>query len=208
MPTHTNFRDVSHVSDPLLSDQLESNWALFIQWALLGVGGFQNVEKSQSGCYGADLSRLRPVTDPYLGSGLVWEGFRKDWVWETGVEYPLQPIRVSGVYVNESFLPLASGVVVDYPNGRVTLPSAVAVTSTVKAAHSYRLFQVSTADAPFWNQVQTRSLRPDDPQFLQNGSGAWDPHPGMRTQLPAVVVEAGGYGSRRGKELMKDIQVV
>jgi hypothetical protein len=154
------------------------------------VGGFFNVSRPTTGPYGGDQSRLRPATVPGLPDGTVWEGFRRDWVWESGVEYPVQPVRVSGVYVGGAFVPVQSGVVVDYPNGRVVLPSAVPATSVVQCEFSPRLYQLYSADHPAWRQIQTGSWRADDPQFLQAGSGAWDTLSENRVQLPAVFIEA------------------
>lgn len=201
MPTHTQLKGVSHVADSLVSDQLEANLAGFFQWAFLGVGGFFTVSRGQEGCFDGDQSRLRPVDDPNHRAGTVWEGFRKDWVWESGVECDRQPVRVSGVYVDGGFLPLSSGVVVDYPNGRVVLPSPAAPTGGVQCEFSYRQFQVYTADHNGWREVQTGSWRADDSHFLQEGSGAWDVLAQSRVQLPAVFVEAVPNATRRGKAI-------
>lgn len=128
----------------------------------------------------------------------MWEGFRKDWVWESGVEYHTQPIRVSGVYVADTFRALGSGDFVDYPNGRVVLASGIPQASGVQCEFSYRLFQTHTADHPAWQTVQTRSFRNDSEDFLLVGSGAWDVMAQNRVQLPAVFVEAVPNTSRRG----------
>lgn len=208
MPTHTELKGVSSVFDALLSDALETNLLSFFQWGFLGVGGFLNAEIPQSGAYGGDESRLRLVDDPNYEAGQVWEGFRKDWVWETGVPYVTQPIRVSGVYVDGDFQGL-SGVSVDYPNGRVIFDSPVSTSSTVTAEYSYRLFQLYSADSQWW-QAQPNSFRVDDPHFLQAGSGSWDVLAENRVQFPAIVVEAVpkiSFGSRKGLELGNLTQV-
>lgn len=205
MPTYTTLKQVTHISDSLLSDILESNIASFFQWGTLGVGGFYNVSITSSGEYGGNQSRLRMVTDPAYVDGQVWEGFRKDWVWESGVEYAQQPISISGVYVNGGFHP-ASGIgaykhIVDYPHGRVVFDTAIPKTSQVNCEYSYRLYQFYTADVPWWQDIQPNSFRVDDNQFLQQGSGAWDILSEYRIQLPAVVVEAATRTSREGKQL-------
>lgn len=201
MATHTSLKSVNSIGDSLLSDQLEANLYSFFNWATLGVGGFFNVTIPSSGCYGGDQHRLRPVKEPGVTDGTIWEAFRKDWVWESGVDCNIQPIRVSGVYINNSFLPISSGITVDYPNGRVTLPSAISTTSTVTANYSYRLYQFYTADAPWWQELQTNSFRVDDSQYLQQGSGAWDVLARTRIQLPAVIVESIPRQSRFGKNI-------
>lgn len=213
MPTHTSLKGVSSVFDSLLSDQLEANLLAFFQWGLLGVGGFFDVAASQSGGYGGDEGRLRPVSDPNYDDGRVWEAFRKDWVWETGVGWPRQPVRVSGVYVDGDFRPLSStgqyAHAIDYPNGRVIFDSPVSRSGEVRCEYSYRLFQLYTADTDWWGQLQARSFRVDDPQFLQWGSGSWDVLAENRVQLPAVVVEAvPNVHSRVGYEIGSAAQTV
>lgn len=207
MATHTQFKGLKNVNDSLQSDQLEANILGFYGWASLGAGGFFNVSIPTSGVYGGNEHQLRPVTDPYHQPGQVWEGFRKDWVWESGVEYSVQPIRVSGVYVDGDFLPLNSGVHVDYPNGRVTLENAVNPTGAVTCEYSYKLYQWYSADNTWWEQVQMNSFRVDDSQFLQMGSGAWDVLAENRIQLPAVIVEAVPRADRRPFELGSLVQI-
>ncbi len=201
MSDSTQFKNASDIKDFGISDLLEMSMVAFCQWASLGIGAFANVAVASSGAYGGQLSRLRRSEDKnYLGAQ-CWEGFRKDWVWESGVGYPVQPIQVSGVYVNGNFQP-ASGVGpyahhIDYPNGRVVFDTPIPSGSIVTCEHSYRYVQWTTSDAPWWRDVQSNSLRIDDPHFLQAGSGAWAVPPERRVQLPAVVVEATTNSSRK-----------
>lgn len=211
MPTHTSFKNVSEYGRPLLSDTLEANFFMFLNWAFLEAGAFSNVSIPASGAYGGQKHRLRlcddrnyPITS---GSGQVWEGFRKDWVWETGLQRSSeqQPIRVSGVFVGGVFRP-ATGVGphahrVDYTLGRILFDSPIPTGSIVTCEYSYRNVQVSTADTPWWREVQQNSLRVDDNHFLQYGSGAWHLQGGSRIQLPAIIVEAAPSTRRTGKEL-------
>lgn len=196
MPSHTSLKSVSNISDILLSKSLELNLSAHFQWGLLGIGGFFNINVPTSGAYGGDQSRLRLVTeDSNYTSGRVWEGFRSDWVWETGVEYPYQPIHVSGVWVNSVFYPTVSTTGayahhVEYPAGRVVFNSAIATNSTVQASYSFRYVHFTHGSVPWWRQVQTRSLRNDDAHFLTQGSGAWSLLSQNRIQLPAVIVDA------------------
>jgi hypothetical protein len=202
MPTFTSLHGVHSVAQPLLSEQLESNLLYFFQWGLLGIGAFENVTIPTSGAYGGDMHRLRKADDPNYDDGQVWEAFRRDWVWETGVDCPFQPIRVSGVYVDGHFHP-ATGVgpyahAIDYPNGRVIFGSGLPTDSVVSCEYSYRNYHVTTADAPWWREIQQGSLRVDDTHFLQEGSGAWSILSQSRVQLPAVVIEAVPRTSRYG----------
>lgn len=191
---HTRLKGLTEIGSALLSDQLETNLVSFFNWGLLGVGAFFNVSIPTSGAFGGDKHRLRLATDPYYDDGQVWQGYRQDWVWETGVDYSVQPIRVSGVRVNGTFYPSSTTGVykhhVDYPQGRIVFDAAINPSSVVTCEYSHRYVHFTHSDAPWWRQVQLDSFRVDDEHFAQQGSGAWAVLSKNRVQLPAVVVEA------------------
>ncbi len=203
MSTYTNLRGTTDISESLISDQLEINLFSFFNWAFLNVGGFSNVNIPTSGIFGGNQHQLRPVTDSNYTEGQVWEAFRRDWVWETGVERTNQPIQVSGVYVNGHFNALASGgFFVDYPGGRIVFDTPLVVpSSTVTCEYSYRRYQLFTADTPWWQSFQTDSFRVDDNEFQQTASGVWDILSQNRVQLPAIVIEAYPKTTRVGYEI-------
>lgn len=214
MPSYTRLKGVTDIAQSTLCDQLESNIIQFFNWGMLCIGGFGNVViGSASGAYGGDMSRLRSVSDPNYINGQVWEGFRQDWVWESGIEYPIQPIQVSGVYVNNVFYPIDSTGVyshhVNYPLGRVTfdnpLPTDGSV--TVQANYSYRLFTFQSSDQNWFRQVMFESFRVDKSDFLQFGSGVWNVLAQDRVQLPAVVIDVIPRRSMYGYELGGTVQV-
>jgi len=193
------------VQDTLLSDQLESNLVSWFQWGLLQKGAFWTVGIPSSGTFGGNTHRLRSVTDPNYQQGQVWEAYRNDWCFETGVGYQYRdPIRVSGVYVNGGFHPLNSTGTyahrIDYRWGRVVFDSPIPASSVVTAEYSHRLFHFAPASAPWWRQVQTNSYRVDSPAYLQ-GSGAYSILAQNRVQLPAVVVHVIPNSRRFGKEV-------
>jgi hypothetical protein len=203
--TSTTLKGVDNIGDSLLSEQLECNALAFFSWGLLGIGGFFNVNIPQSGAYGGDFSRLRLSEDPNYSVGQVWEGFRKDWVWESGVEFTSQPTAISGVFVDGQYYNPADtggyGHLVDYPNGRIIFASPIDSGSTVTCEYSYRLWQWYTQDVPWWEEIQFNSYRVDSPQFLQYGSGAWSILAENRVQLPAVIVEAVSRTDRKPFEI-------
>jgi hypothetical protein len=206
MADNTALKGVSNVGDSLLSDILEANLIGFFQWATLGVGSFYNVRIPTTGPYGGSQHQLRLSEDPNYIPGQVWEAFRRDWIWETGVEYGTQPIHVSGVYINGTFYPVSTtgafAHIIDYPNGRVVFQAPINAASVVTCEYSYRYHNWSTADVPWWREIQIASMRVDDFQFLQTGSGAWSQLSQSRVQLPAVVIEAipqvTGFGKQMG----------
>lgn len=191
---YLHFKNVSDITESLPSDQLESNLLAFFQYGLVSIGGFYNVTIPAPGAYGGDQHRLRPASDPNYDDGQVWEGLRKDWVWETGVPYRIDPIRVSGVFIDGDFHSVdGTGTYahhVNYPLGRVVFDSAISPSSVVTCEFSPRYFQLYPADSRWFQEIQAGTFRADDSQFLTAGSGAWATLAGNRVQLPATVVEA------------------
>lgn len=204
MSTFTALKNVTKFSDATLQTQLLVGTQYFFNWALLSVGAFQNVRLAQSGQYGGSRSRLRAVVDPEYTDGQVWEAFRKEWVWETGVEFGIQPINISGVWVNNIFQP-STGIgtyahVVDYPNGRILFSSAIATTANVQAEYAYKSFPFYSADEPWFQTLQFHSMHVEDTNFLL-GSGIWGVLATDRVQLPAVVIECGRRPQADGLQL-------
>lgn len=190
------FYGVTEYSQPYLSDQLEMNCQYFFDWCFLQMGAYENITTPLSGIYGGDFSRLRPVRDPNYNNGEVWEGARRNWVWETGIDRNTQPIRVSGVFINGNFQPV-TGVgpyahSIDYWNGRVIFDSAISTNSVVTCEYTYRYVNTYPANMvdEFKKMLQTNSFRVDDVHFLEFGSGSWNPHSRQRLQLPAIIVES------------------
>ena len=100
----TQLQRVSNVGNTLLNSELESNLKSYLDWGLLGIGGWFNVEIPTSGAWGGTFDQLRLVDDPSYSAGQIWESARKDWVWETGVPYTGgSPIQITGVSVNGTF---------------------------------------------------------------------------------------------------------
>ena len=196
---YTSFSKVSHVGDTLFTSELENNLKWYMDWGLLQIGSWTDVNIPTSGAFGGDFSNLRPVEDPSYVNGQVWESARKDWVWETGTLYSdggsdYSGIDISGVYVNGTLYGTGDGTYghhYDYPNGRVVFDSAISTTATVELEHSYRNIQVYVADqAPWWDELQYDSLRVDDPSYSVAGSGSWGILSNHRVQMPAIVIEA------------------
>ena len=190
----TTFQHVSQVGDTLLNCELESNLKSYLDWGMLGIGGWFNVNIPTSGAWGGTFDQLRVVDDPSYTLGQVWEPPRKDWVWETGVAYTGgSPIDISGVYVNSTLKGTGDatyGHHYNYPLGRVVFDTAVPITSTVKLEYSYRNVQTYIADqAPWWDELQYNSMRVDDTTFSQISSGNWSILANHRVQMPAVVIE-------------------
>lgn len=198
-------KHITNIGETLLTSQIESNLKSYLDWGLLGVGSFSNVSIPTSGAFGGTFDKLRLVDDPSYTDGQVWESPRKDWVWETGVYYNIQPTDISGVTVNGNFYGTGDatyGHHYNYPLGRVVFDSAIPVNSNVQLEYSYRNVQTYIADqAPWWDEIQYGSYRVDDSTLYDVGSGNWQILSNNRVQLPAVVLEATSRRSFKPYEL-------
>lgn len=199
------FKQVAHFGNSALMNKLEANLKVWLDWAFLCIGGWTDVSSPTVGAYGGDFSVLRRVDDPSFTAGTVYEAARKDWVWETGVNYvdvnsaTKNPTSPAVIYVDAS--PVSPDYI-SYPMGRVVFSSPVASTSTVTASYSYRNVQVYIADAaPWWNELQYRSFRPDDNQFTQLDDGSWAIGTNHRIQMPCIIIEAVPRAISRGYQL-------
>ena len=96
---YKSLRGFANSQDATLSNILLENFITFYDWGLVDKGDFYNIDIPESGLYGGNKHKLRPVQDPNYNDGQVWEGYRGNWVWETGVANVEQPIRISGVDV-------------------------------------------------------------------------------------------------------------
>lgn len=191
----TNFKFVNHIGDFQVMNQLEVNLKALTEWSILRMGGFSNITSPTSGAYGGDFAALRLVDDPMYTAGQVWESARRDWVWESGVNYSdptggiHNPNTVGTPVVNGSAT--SETYVVNYPLGRIIFDTAIATTATVSTQHAFRDVQVLIADeAPWWRQLQFQSFRPDDSHFGQTTSGNWSILGSNAVQMPVVIIEA------------------
>jgi hypothetical protein len=194
MPDYTKLKGVTNIADSMISTQISDNIIEFFNWGLLEAGSYFNVNMPATGLYGGNKHELRLVDDPNYSAGQVWEGYRSNWVWETGVSPSTQPIQVSGIYIGGAFQP-GTGVgtyahYVDYPNGRIVFDSAISTTSTVSAEFSYKWVNVIKAEGiPWFRELQYNSQRVDSEHFAQTGSGDWSQLGQARVQMPALAVE-------------------
>jgi len=207
MPSErAKFKGVIHIGDSQLMNKLEINLKTWFDWAFLQVGGWTDVTAGSSpGGFGGDFSTLRLVDDKSFTAGTVWEAPRKDWTWETGVNYvdttgatqnPTSPatVEVAGVPTVPDHI--------NYPMGRIVFSTPIASTTLVQATYSYRYVQVYRADSvPWWQELQYRSFRPDDTHFAQLSSGTWAVGGQHRIQMPCIILEAVPRSVSRGFQL-------
>lgn len=211
MSSYTKLKHVARISDTDLLTEIETNLKYYLDWGLLGIGGWVDVKNPQTGIQGGIESILKYVEDPSYNNGQVFQGFRKDWVWETGVEYNdgsgnQEPISITGIQLGSNIYSSGDanyGWYINYPLGRVIFNSAIPTGSIVKADYSYRWCQIYVADdAPWWRELQYKSFDSSETQFIQKENiGDWSICGHHRVQMPSVIIECVPKGTAEGYEL-------
>lgn len=182
------FKGVTNIGDAEFSEVLRDNLIGYVDWGMIQAGGYINISIPTTTEYGGGPHRLRPVSDPSYTDGQVWEAYRQNWVWESGLAPATPPISISGVFVDTVFN--SSGYTVDYPQGRIVFDTAISTASNVQVEYSFKWVRVMDARSiPWFNRAQRRSFRVDDTNYLPN-SGGWVETASTRVQLPVVAVEA------------------
>jgi hypothetical protein len=199
---YTQLKGVTHISKELESQNILHGTIDFFNWGFLNIGAYQNITINPmvSGVYGGQKYRLRPVKDNRFNDGQVWEGFRSNWVWETGVSFSPAPIRVSGVYVGGSFYNSADSIYghyVDYKRGRVVFSGTIPTTSVVTAEFSPRTITFMDSESPEIKTILSEIDRVEKGEYLHFGSGSWNTTSDMRAELPVVSVNVNYSNSYR-----------
>lgn len=193
MAYNNQLKGIVNTADVNLTTILMENMIGFLDHGLINAGSFFNVERGDMGLYDASEAKLRMVADPRYTDGQVWESYRSNWVWETGLDSSDDPISVSGVWVNGSYYENGNGTKpfhIDYPNGQIIFDTALTSTDLVEVNHSNKWVRVMPQRGmPWFREIQADSFRNDHPHFLQSGSGEWAQLAETRTQLPAIGVE-------------------
>ena len=155
-------KGINSVFDYTLNNDIQDGLVEYFDWALLEKGNYFNVTSGELSPNGQDYSRLRLSSSDQYDDGQVWEGFRKNWVWQSGVSYSPAPIvgtnnvkpGISGVYVDGAFKPSTiTGTYahyVDYFDGRVVFDTAIPTGSVVQAEFSYKWINVLFANNVPW----------------------------------------------------------
>lgn len=212
---HTKLNSLTNAQDATISNILLDNFINFYDWGFVDRGSFYNISIPQSGLYGGDRHKLRKSDDPRYTSGKVWEGYRKNWVWESGIDGTTQqPITISGVFVDGDFYATGNTTkpfYVDYPNGRVIFDDAQSSSANVQLEYSHKWVDVVPAEGISWfRQIQSRSFRNESGFHVEN-SGGWAVLGQSRVQLPALAVEVipprslEGYQLGGGQNVNNDI---
>jgi hypothetical protein len=193
----SSLKGFSSFGDATITTHVRENLISLFDYGLLEKSAFVNVDVPSTGYYGGLDHRLRLVKDPRFTDGQVWEGFRSNWVWESGLGAYTSTNNarpgVSGVYINEAFYPTSTTGIyshhINHPLGRVVFGSPIPASSVVSCRYSYKYVNVTKADGLEWfKQVQEYSERSDNSNFVNN-SGEWGILADNRLQLPAIGIE-------------------
>lgn len=184
---NNQFQHVSKYTDNLLLNTLEINLKYFLESALLNIGAWTDILIDQSQFNGISLSKLTASKDPSYVNGSVWEGARKDWVWENNIVFEEQsPITINSISINNTLL--TDKYNIDYINGRIILDDPISIDSDVRVAHSFRNVQVYRAsDCPWWRLLQSHSF---DSTTLVFNNNEWSVGPHHRVQMPCIIIDS------------------
>lgn len=189
---NTKFKGVNNIGQDLLLNVLESNFKMYLDWAFLHIGGWFDVDIGNESLYGVNQhSKLLPVSDPAYSDGQVWQGIRKDWVWETGVDYnSSSPHQIYQVLVDSVPVPKQDNFIINYPLGRIIFNSPISIGSDVNLSYSYRFVQTHrSSDSPWFNIIQYSSFNTSNEDIQRTEDGEWSIGGNHRIQLPAIVIE-------------------
>lgn len=203
MANYDGLKGFTSIHDYSLNNNIQDALVEYYDWALLEKGNYFNVTKGELSPNGKDMSRLRLSSNDSYASGQVWEGFRKNWIWQSGVSGVGMPAPIvgtninfpgiSGVYVNGQFQP-TSGVGqyshhIDYFNGRIIFNSAIPTGSVVQVEYSYKYINIVYANnVPWLREIQSNTQQPTN-NFYDVSTGSWDIPPETRLQLPTIAFE-------------------
>jgi len=197
----SKLKGISDIFDYTLNNDIQDGLIEYFDWALMDIGNYFNSTLGELSPNGQDYSKLRLSSNDQYSTGQVWEGFRKNWIWQSGVNHSPAPLvgtdnenpGVSGIYVDDTFYPNTTtgsySYTIDHFNGRIIFDDVIPTGSKVQVQHSYKWVNVVYANSvPWLRDVQLRTTEPTS-NFFNTDKGSWDIPPESRLQLPAIAVE-------------------
>jgi hypothetical protein len=187
------FKGINNISQDMLLNILEANFKMYLDWSFLNIGAWLDAEKPQETIYGNNVHyKLIPVSDMSYSDGQVWQGIRKDWVWETGITYQsTSPKVISQVLVNGTPILKTNNFIIDYLSGRIIFNNPISISSIVELEYSYRFVQVHrSSDSPWFNIIQYSSFNTANNDIQQIDTGEWSIGGHHRVQLPCIIIES------------------
>jgi hypothetical protein len=193
------FNNVEKFNEYFLGTQLEHNIHRFLEWGFVNIGGFTNIRRNITDINSTNPSKLKNNNnDPSFPSNTVWETNKKQWIHESGISYKnYSPINISGVYLNNNFLPAPSGsgnyqYRLDYDNGRVIFNKNLSASSDLKMDYSYHNIQIYKGQDCLdeWRILQENTLNSSEKVNTST-----------RIQMPCIIIEQAGPSNFQPYEL-------
>ncbi|NDC95891.1 hypothetical protein EB077_11350, partial [bacterium] len=186
----TSFKNVNSITEDFLLNSLEVNLKMFLDWSFLTIGGWFDVIVSNNTLQDNTYFKLKPVNDYGIVPGKVWEGIRKDWVWESGISCGNRnPITDYNLTINNQNIDI-NNYKINYPEGRIILNNPVSVNASVKINYSYRYVQVYRANNNEWFSIIQYNGPSTTKSIDRTSDGSWKIGNSHTIQLPAIVIEA------------------
>jgi len=104
---------ITNIFNHTLTNEIQDNLIEYFDWGFMDKGNYFNVTLGEESPDGFDYSLLQISDNKNYDPGQAWEGFRKNWIWQSGISHSPSPIvgsnnsipGISGVYVNDDFYP-------------------------------------------------------------------------------------------------------
>jgi hypothetical protein len=191
---YNNFVSVTGIGQNYLINQLEDNLKSYLDNGFLNIGAFININSPTSGINDISYHKLRPVQQPGYANYKVWQSFKKDWVWETGIQYNgTSPNKISGIRINNTLYaaPTGSGNFtynINYPLGNVVFNNALPSGTNMELNYSYRWCQVyKSSSCSWWRELQKSTY--DGTQLEKTDRGDYVISSQHRVQMPCIIIE-------------------
>jgi hypothetical protein len=208
---NTCFKSINNINEDLILNILESNLKMFLDWSFLKIGGWFDAKIPDNTIYGTTQQyRLFSTQDPSYDDGQVWQGVKKDWVWENNINYnSANPINIDGVFIDNIFVPKSSNkFIINYPNGKVIFKEPISMTSLVLLNHSYRYVQVYRCnEVPWFQLLQYNAYNTDNPDIQQHSEGEWSIGSHHRIQMPCIIIESLSRSRSRPHEIGNNVLI-
>jgi hypothetical protein len=202
---NTSFKNIKNINEDLILNILESNLKMFLDWSFLKIGGWFDAKIPDNTIYGTTQQyRLFPVSDPSYEDGQVWQGIRKDWVWEKNIDFNhTNPIIIDGLYIDNIFTPKSSGkFIINYPEGKIIFNQPISQNALILMNHSYRYVQVYRCNnVPWFQLLQFSSYNTSNPDIQQINDGEWRIGSHHRVQMPCIIIESLSRSRSRPHEI-------
>lgn len=201
----TTFCGVKSINDDLLLNLAEANLKSYLDWAFLNLGAWFDATINDYNITSpvVQQSQLLPVADEAYTDGQVWQGIRKDWVYETDCHSSAEPINITGLTVDGApYSYPGGGFTINYPEGRVIFDTPLSISSVVLIEYSYRNVQIYRAsDAEWFSELQYSSFNNSNLDIVRTEDGNWSIAGNQRIQLPAIVIDPISRSSSAPREI-------